>query len=110
MGGGSDQFPDRAACKGNRLLPDEFANLGYITNISGYISTARSSRIALLIVLQSFNQIDEKYGQEIRKIMLSNTTTHLLLPGAGLEETEYYSQRIGNTTIPKETRSIAGLG
>ncbi len=102
--------PTGQLARGIACYLDEFANLGYIPNISGYISTARSSRIALLIVLQSFNQIDEKYGQEIRKTMLSNTTTHLLLPGAGLEETEYYSQRIGNTTIPKETRSIAGLG
>ena len=87
---------------------DEFANLGYIPNISGYISTARSSRIALLIVLQSFNQLDEKYGPEIKKNILSQTTTHLLLPGAGLEETEYYSQRIGNSTIQKETESFTG--
>ena len=86
---------------------DEFANLGYIPNISGYISTARSSRIALLIVLQSFNQLDEKYGQEVRKNILSQTTTHLLLSGAGMEETEYYSQRIGNSTIQKETESIS---
>ena len=87
---------------------DEFANLGYIPNISGYISTARSSRIALLIVLQSFNQLDDKYGPEVKKNILSQTTTHLLLPGAGLEETEYYSQRIGNSTIQKETESFTG--
>lgn len=87
---------------------DEFANLGYIPNISGYISTARSSRIALLIVLQSFNQLDEKYGQEVRKNILSQTTTHLLLSGAGIEETEYYSQRIGNSTIQKATESFSG--
>jgi type IV secretory pathway TraG/TraD family ATPase VirD4 len=40
--------------------------------------------------------------------ILSNTVTHLLLPGAGKEETEYYSARIGNTTIQTETRNTKG--
>ncbi|WP_126557713.1 TraM recognition domain-containing protein [Dictyobacter kobayashii] len=67
-----------------------------------------SSRVALLIVLQSFNQLDDRYGQEVRKNILSNSVTHLLLPGSGLEETEYYSQRIGNSTIKKESTSTTG--
>jgi len=89
---------------------DEFANLGYIPNISGIISTARASRVAMLLVLQSFNQLDEKYGQEIRRTIQANTVTHLLLPGAGQEETEYYSRRSGDATIPTATRHTKQVG
>lgn len=106
----AEQEPHGQLPRGIMCYLDEFANLGFIPNISGYISTARHTRVALLLVLQSFSQLDEKYGQEVRKNILANTVTHLLLPGAGQEETEYYSRRIGNTTVRTETHSMSGSG
>ena len=106
----AEQEPNGQLPRGIMCYLDEFANLGFIPNISGYISTARHTRVALLLVLQSFSQLDEKYGQEVRKNILANTVTHLLLPGAGQEETEYYSRRIGNTTVRTETHSTSGSG
>jgi len=106
----AEQGPTGQLPRGIMCYLDEFANLGFIPNISGYISTARHTRVALLLVLQSFSQLDEKYGEAIRKNILANTVTHLLLPGAGQEETEYYSRRIGNTTVRTETHSTSGSG
>src|SRR6266699_2727125 len=106
----AEQGPTGQLPRGIMCYLDEFANLGFIPNISGYISTARHTRVALLLVLQSFNQLDEKYGEAVRKNILANTVTHLLLPGAGQEETEYYSRRIGNTTVRTETHSTSGSG
>jgi type IV secretion system protein VirD4 len=84
---------------------DEFANLGYIPGFGGYISTARSSGVAMLLAIQSFSQLDDRYGKAIKENILANTVNHLLLPGAGLEETQYYSERLGLTTITTESRS-----
>ncbi len=106
----AEQEPNGQLPRGIMCYLDEFANLGFIPNISGYVSTARHTRVALLLVLQSFSQLDEKYGEAIRKNILANTVTHLLLPGAGQEETEYYSRRIGNTTVRTETHSTSGSG
>src|SRR5712691_11555079 len=89
---------------------DEFAQLGYISNFSNYISTARHSGVGMLLVLQSFSQVVQKYGRNVLDNILVNTVTHLLLPGAGLEETEYYSKRMGNTTVRTETHSTSGSG
>lgn len=89
---------------------DEFAQLGHISNFSDYISTARHSGVGMLLVLQSFSQVVQKYGRNVLDNILVNTVTHLLLPGAGLEETEYYSKRIGNTTVRTETHSTSGSG
>ncbi len=89
---------------------DEFANLGYVPNMSGYITTARHTGVGMLLAIQNFAQLDEKYGRAVRESILANTKTHLLLPGAGSEETEYYSRRIGNTTVRTETRSRGGAG
>jgi type IV secretion system protein VirD4 len=89
---------------------DEFANLGYIPNMSGYITTARHTGVGILLAVQNYAQLDEKYGRAVRESILTNTKTHLLLPGGGLEETEYYSRRIGNTTVRTETHSVSGSG
>jgi type IV secretory pathway TraG/TraD family ATPase VirD4 len=59
----------------------------------------------MLLAIQSFSQLDDRYGRAVKENILANTVNHLLLPGAGLEETEYYSQRLGLTTITTESRS-----
>src|SRR5260370_3105745 len=87
---------------------DEFANLGYIPNMSGYITTARHTGVGMLIATQNYAQLDEKYGKAVRESILTNTKTHLLLLQAGLEETEYYSRRIGNATSPPTTHTTSG--
>ncbi|MGH2478035.1 MAG: type IV secretory system conjugative DNA transfer family protein [Ktedonobacteraceae bacterium] len=89
---------------------DEFANLGNIYGLSGYLTTMRHIGVGLLIVLQSFAQLDERYGAAVRKTILTNCTTHLLLPGSGLEECEYYSARIGDTTVPTTSQTSTGSG
>lgn len=89
---------------------DEFANLGRIYHFNEHLTTMRHLGIGLIIVLQSFSQIDELYGKSVRNILLTNTGTHLLLRGAGLEETEYFSRRIGDTTVKTTSSTTSGPG
>lgn len=87
---------------------DEFANLGKIYNLSTHFTTMRSMGVGLLVVLQSHSQIDALYGKAMRNVMLTNCGTHLLLPGAGDEECQYYSRRIGDTTVPTNSQTVIG--
>jgi len=89
---------------------DEFANLGNIYGLTGHLTTIRHIGVGLLIVLQAFSQLDERYGVPVRKTVLTNCTTHLLLPGSGLDECEYYSARIGDTTVETTTQTTTGSG
>ncbi|MGH2505813.1 MAG: type IV secretory system conjugative DNA transfer family protein [Ktedonobacteraceae bacterium] len=89
---------------------DEFANLGKIYGLTGHLTTMRHIGVGLLIVLQAFSQLDERYGMPIRKTVLTNCTTHLLLPGSGLEECEYYSARIGDTTVETHSKTSKPTG
>jgi type IV secretion system protein VirD4 len=106
----AEEEPDGRLPRRIMCYLDEFAQLGHISNFSDYISTARHSGVGMLLVLQSFSQVVQKYGRNVLDNILVNTVTHLLLPGAGLEETEYYSKRIGNTTVRTETHSTSGSG
>jgi type IV secretion system protein VirD4 len=106
----AEEEPDGRLPRRIMCYLDEFAQLGYISNFSSYISTARHSGVGMLMVLQSFSQVVQKYGRNVLDNILVNTVTHLLLPGAGLEETEYYSKRMGNTTVRTETHNTSGSG
>ena len=106
----AEEEPDGRLPRRIMCYLDEFAQLGHISSFSNYISTARHSGVGMLLVLQSFSQVVQKYGKNVLDNILVNTVTHLLLPGAGLEETEYYSKRIGNTTVRTETHSTSGSG
>jgi type IV secretory pathway TraG/TraD family ATPase VirD4 len=46
----------------------------------------------------------------LRNILLTNCGTHLLLPGAGLEETRFYSERVGDTTVKTTSATKSGSG
>lgn len=89
---------------------DEFTNLGYIPGYSEFISTARALKVSLMMAIQAFSQLDERYGKNDADTIKANAVTHLLLPGAGLEECKYYSERIGDTTVATETVNRRGSG
>lgn len=101
----AEQSPHGRLPRGITCYMDEFPNLGYIPNFSGIISTTRHTGVGLVLIMQSFNQLDEKYGMPVRKTILTNCMTHLLLPGAGQEECTYYSERVGRTTVQTTTYS-----
>jgi hypothetical protein len=87
---------------------DEFSNIGYIPGYAQFVATARYLRVALIMVVQNFAQLDERYGREAAETIRANANTHLLLPGAGLRECTYYSERIGDTTVRTWSRSSRG--
>src|SRR5262249_32465412 len=89
---------------------DEFANMGYLPGYADFIATARSLQIGLFMVIQNFAQLAERYGKNDAETIKANAVTHLLLPGAGLEETKYYSERLGDTTVPTYTTNRRGSG
>lgn len=96
--------------RGIACYMDEFCNIGYIPNYDHFITTARYLRVALIMVIQSFSQLDSVYGQDAAETIKDNANTHLLFPGAGLRECRYYSERIGDTTVKTWTRTTRGGG
>ncbi len=108
-------WSERAKRERTRSLPrgiacymDEFANLGYIPVYTRFVSIARYLRVSLLMVTQDFDQLDALYGKAGATTIQSNAKTHLLLPGAGDRECEFYSRRIGDTTVKTWTRTRRG--
>jgi type IV secretion system protein VirD4 len=106
----AEQEPDGVLPLKVACYLDEFANLGRIYNLKEHLTTMRHTGVGLIIILQSFSQIDDLYGEALRNILLTNCGTHLLLPGAGLEETRFYSERVGDTTVKTTSATKSGSG
>jgi len=89
------------------LFLDEFGNQ-VIPHFPEYISLVRSAGIALLMAIQSHDQLVTAYEEEGRNTILANATTHVVFPGCGLPETTYYSERTGEMTVDVVAKSSSG--
>jgi type IV secretion system protein VirD4 len=102
------QEPTRTLPRGITCYFDEFSNLGFIPDFGQFISTVRSIRVSMLMVIQNFSQLDKQYGTEDAETIRENANSHILMPGAGPRECEYYSKRIGDTTVRTWSRTSRG--
>ncbi len=87
---------------------DEFCNAGLIPKFTKYISTVRSRGIAFILAVQDFGQLRATYGENGRETILANCTTQIVFPACGLQETRYYSEKLGKTTVQTFSQSERG--
>lgn len=78
---------------------DEFINAGRIVHFEEHISLVRSAGIAFILAVQDFGQLRREYGDDIADTILANTTTHVVFPSIGQKEAQYYSDRMGDSTV-----------
>ncbi|GCE09521.1 VirD4-like conjugal transfer protein, CD1115 family [Dictyobacter aurantiacus] len=95
----AEKEPQGQLPRGITCYLDEFANAGKIPQMAQKISMLRSTKVGLILAIQNYAQLDALYGSESKETILSNTTTHIVLPGTGQDEAEFYSRRIGTTTV-----------
>jgi type IV secretion system protein VirD4 len=89
---------------------DEFANAGRIMHFEEYISLVRSAGIAFILAIQDFGQLNRVYGEDIANTIRANTETHIVFPGCGQVECQFYSDRIGDTTAMSLSSGYALIG
>lgn len=85
------------------FLMEEFANLGEVPNIDKYLSTCRSRKINIMMIIQSLAQLRSVYGEEKAEIIMADCATHLALGYNDKSTSEYYEWRSGESTIDAQT-------
>jgi type IV secretory pathway TraG/TraD family ATPase VirD4 len=65
----------------------------------------RSMGLAFIMAIQDFGQLKREYNEDDKNTILANSTTQIVFPGCGLEETRYCSERIGETTVLTSSNS-----
>lgn len=78
---------------------DEFANLPKFENIEGMVTVARSRGIRFLFVLQSYSQLQAKYGREVGDIIKTNCNVKIFIGSDDSETRKEFSELCGNKKI-----------
>lgn len=86
---------------------DEFACLGRI-DILNALRTLRKRHVRIMLLTQSFADLDDIYGQNKRKIMSDNCGYKVILKATDPDTQEYISRLIGEHAVEKVTHSWDG--
>lgn len=81
------------------FLLDEFGNLPRFNNLENIITVGRSRHIYFEMIIQSYAQLNEKYGKEIGQIVKSNCNIKVFLGSDNLETIKEISEAIGKKQV-----------
>ena len=106
-----DRLYEYADTKGGKLptplflILDEFANIGRIPRFEQVLSTCRSYRLHISIILQSIDQLIAIYDEKVTENIMANCSTHLFLGTNAKNTLETFSKQLGEKTITRDSIS-----
>jgi len=105
-----ERRPEQYSQEGHNMKPlllllDEFKLLGKMDVITNAITTLRSKKVTMYIVLQSLAQLDAVYGNDVRKILMDNCQYKVILKVCEPETQAYLSRLIGDDPTARVSAS-----
>lgn len=94
----ADERGGRLKNRVNFLL-DEFGNFATIPDFSNKLTVGGGRGIRFNLFLQSFAQLDDKYGKEVAKTIKGNCENWIYLQADDMETLEEISKKLGNYTV-----------
>ena len=101
----ANKFPNRKLPRHTYFLLDEFGNLPVIPDFATMVTVARSRNIIFEILVQSFTQLDTKYGREVAETLKGNFNIQIYLGTEDPATREAFSKSCGEVqlTVKEET-------
>ena len=87
------------------FLLDEFGNMPKIDKFDKMITVGRSRKIWFHMIVQSYAQLDNVYGDKVSAIVKSNCGLKLFIGSNDIETCEEFSKLCGNMTV--STNSVS---
>ncbi|MFA9399346.1 MAG: VirD4-like conjugal transfer protein, CD1115 family [Clostridiaceae bacterium] len=94
----ADERGGRLKNRVNFLL-DEFGNFATIPDFSNKLTVGGGRGIRFNLFLQSFAQLDEKYGKDAAKTIKGNCENWIYLQADDIDTLEEISKKLGNYTV-----------
>lgn len=95
------------------VMCDEFANIGKIPDFDRFISTVRSRKIYLSIIIQSVAQLAKVYDENDQETIMECCDTIVFLGCNGIQTAQFISELSGVASIItssiKDQRNISGM-
>lgn len=92
------------------FLCDEFANMPPMPNLQNRISTLRSYRVWLHMGIQSFDQLDDRYGEKVRNIVVDNCDVQIFFGTNNSKTVKEFAQSLGDKTVAITSYNIGNDG
>ena len=87
------------------FLLDEFPRLGKIEAIATALTTLRSKKITIALIIQSLAQLDYLYGPALRRVILDNCSYQAILGATDADTQEYFSRLVGTREATRQGES-----
>ena len=87
------------------FLLDEFANLPKIEKIDSMITVSRSRNIFFALVIQSYSQLNAKYGDSIAETIKGNCPVKVFIGTDDAKTCEDFSKSCGNVSLQTSSTS-----
>lgn len=102
-----DKSKAHGACLKRPLLyiMDEFANMPPVAKLDKIITVARSRKIYLNMIIQSYAQLENVYGKNTANIVMDNCNSKFFLGTPSQETREAFSKELGNYQIKVSSKS-----
>jgi len=101
----ANNYPDNKLPRTVYFLLDEFANLPKIEKIDTMITVSRSRNIFFSLVIQSFSQLNAKYGDDVAATLKGNCPIKIFIGTDDAKTCEEFSKLCGDITL--ETTSTS---
>ena len=98
-------YPNSKLPRAVYFLLDEFANLPKIEKIDTMITVSRSRNIFFSLVIQSFSQLNAKYGDDVAATLKGNCPIKIFIGTDDAKTCEEFSKLCGDITL--ETTSTS---
>lgn len=92
------------------FILDEFGNFPKIENFKTSISAAAGRQVFFILIIQSFAQLNEVYGQETAKIIRDNLNVQIMLGSNNPETLDEFSKACGDYTRISPLSALNGSG
>lgn len=104
----ADEFGGCLPVRVNFVL-EEFCNMPKLEDIVAMLTAARSRNIRFHIVIQSFSQMIDKYGENVSKTVMDNCGNLIYLHSREISFLEYISKLAGKNEFGRPLLSVSRL-
>ena len=96
---------DRQLSRNTYFVMDEFGNLPKISLLDKIITVGRSRGIFMILVVQSYTQLNNIYGDKIADIVRTNCNIQVFIGTTDQKTKEEFSKMCGNITVKTTSKT-----
>lgn len=100
-------YPDKKMPRHVYFLLDEFGNLPPIPKFDSMITVSRGRNILYEMVVQSYTQLETKYGQDAAKTIIGNCNAQIFLGTDDQHTLESFSKQCGEVQLIHEEKNVS---